>query len=254
MAASMAAARRGTTAGEGGRQIDDRFTDAETRRAGAFRAAARHSRRVKWLRRAILAGAALTTVGVIWYSYFRAQDLGEWAFSLDQFGISGDKITMEHPRLTGLRRDGKPYDVTAETGVQSPKDPSRTVLTKLDAKLRMADDSEMRILGDTGVYDSNAQVLDLSGNVRIKSPSFVLFLRSATMNFKTNLFHSDEKVRLELDNGWVEADRLTSTENGGQITFSGDVRSQFTQPPQESPGAPAQQESPDAPAQKETTQ
>lgn len=214
-------------------QAGDGLGDGNPVRARAFHAAARHSARVKWLRRGILIGAAVVTVSLVWYSWFRSQDMGEVNFSLDSFGISGDKITMEHPRLTGVRRDGKPYDVTAESGVQNPKDPSRTALTKLNAKLRMADDTDTRIIGDSGTYDSNSQVLDLAGNVHIRSVNFDLAMRSASMNFKTNVFGSNEPVRLDLNNGWIEADSLASTENGVEVTFQGNVRSQFTQPPED---------------------
>jgi lipopolysaccharide export system protein LptC len=218
-------------------QVGDGPNAVSPARARAFQAAARHSMRVRWLRRGILIGAAAASLGLVWYSWFRAQDIGDLHFSLESFGISGDKITMEHPRLTGVRRDGKPYDVTAESGVQSPKDPTRTVLTRLNAKLRMADDSDTHITGDGGTYDSNTQVLDLAGNVHIKGVNFDLAMRSASMNFKTNIFGSTEPVRLDFNNGWIEADTLSSTENGVEITFQGNVRSQFTQPPQDADAA-----------------
>lgn len=240
MSFGAAAARDGIMSIDGNRPIGEGLPSANPARARAFRAAARHSSRVKRLRGAILIGAALTTAGLVGYSYFRAQDIGELNFSLESFGISGDKITMEHPRLTGVKRDGKPYDVTAETGVQSPKDPSRTLLTKLNAKLRMADDSETRILGDSGTYDSNSQILDLAGNVHVKGVNFDLSMRSASMNFKTNVFDSKEPVRLDFNEGWIEADMLSSTENATAITFSGNVRSQFTQQSDEAANAPAQ--------------
>lgn len=205
-------------------------------RARAFRSAARHSSRVKRLRRAILIGALAAIAGIVWYSWFHTEDMGDAHLSLDRLGISSDKITMEHPRMTGLRRDGKPYDVIAETGVQNPKDPNRTVLTKLNAKLYMADGSETRVLGDEGVYDNVAQTLDLSGNVRIKGANFTLSLRKMKMDFKASVFSSTEPVRLDLDNGWVEANGMTSRDSGETITFSGDVKSQFSQAaPQESP-------------------
>jgi lipopolysaccharide export system protein LptC len=222
---------------EGHGPIRDGFGSANPNRVRAFQAAARHSARVKNLRRAILAGAALTMAGLIWYSWFRTQQIGDAHFSLESFGISGDKITMEHPRLTGLKRDGKPYDVTADMGVQNPKDPTHTVLTKLNAKLRMADDSDTRILGDSGTYDSNTQILDLSGNVHVKGVNFDLSMRSASMNFKTNVFNSKEPVRLDFDSGWIEADSLSSTENSDQITFLGNVKSQFTEAPDDGAGA-----------------
>ncbi len=224
--------------GEADRRIGDGLPSVSPERARAFRAAARHSGRVRRLRRAIPIAAAAAIIGVIWYSYFRAQDMGEVHLSLDRLGISSDKITMSHPRLTGMRRDGKPYDVVAETGVQSPGDPSRTILTKLDATLDMADGSRTRILGDDGIYDATAQTLDLSGNVRIKGANFVLLLRRMKMDFKANVFDSAEPVRLELDNGWIEADGMTSADNGETITFSGDVTSQFTQSEQPEQTAP----------------
>lgn len=224
--------------GEGDDQIGEGLYAVSLGRAQAFRTAARHSARVKMLRHAILIGAAAVTGGVIWYSYFHAHNIGDAHLSLDSLGISGDKITMAHPRMTGLRRDGKPYDVIAETGVQSPKDPNRTVLTKLNAKLYMADGSETRILGDEGVYDNVAQTLDLSGNVRIKGANFTLSLRKMKMDFKANVFTSAEPVRLDLDNGWVEANRMNSSDSGETITFSGDVKSQFNQAAPQEPSAP----------------
>lgn len=199
----------------------------------------------------MLIGAGALSLGLIWFSWFRAQDLDGFSFSLDGFGLSGDKITMERPRLTGLRRDGKPFDVTAESGVQNPKTPNRTLLTNLDAKLRMADDSETRILGEHGFYDGDAQTLDLSGHVRIKGANFTLLLKSAAMNFKTNLFRSDEPVRLELDNGFVEADAMSTTQDSDEISFVGNVKSTFNQPPAQDQGAPHRDNG--APAPKEPT-
>ncbi len=224
--------------GEGDGQVGEGLYAVSPGRARAFTAAARHSARVKRLRRAILIGAAAVTAGILWYSYFRAKDMGDAHLSLDRRGISNDKITMAHPRLTGLRRDGKPYDVIAETGVQSPKDPNRTVLTRLNAKLYMADGSETRILGDEGVYNNAAQTLDLSGNVRIKGSNFILSLRKMRMDFKANVFSSAEPVRLDLDSGWVEANSMTSSDNGETITCSGDVKSQFSQAAQQEQPAP----------------
>ena len=229
--------------GESDGQAGDGLYTVSSGRARAFQAAARHSSRVKRLRRVILIGAAAATAGITWYSWFHAPDMGDAHLSLDRLGISGDKITMEHPRMTGLRRDGKPYDVIAETGVQNPKDPNRTVLNRLNAKLYMADGSETRILGDEGIYDNVAQTLELSGNVRIKGANFTLSLRKMKMDFKANVFSSAEPVRLDLDNGWVEANGMTSSDSGERITFSGDVKSQFNKAAPPEPPAPEHKDS-----------
>lgn len=219
----------------------DKFSRAVPGRSRAFRAAATHSARVKWLRRLILIGAVLTSIGVVWYSWFRSIDIGQTHFSLESIGISGDKVTMEHPVLTGVRRDGKPYEVIADAGVQNPHDPTRTELTRLNARLRLSDDSEMRVLGDKGMYNSDSQTLDLSGNVHIKGATYDLAMKSAAMNFKTNALTSTEPVRLDFSNGWVSADSMTMAENGVQITFLGNVQSQF-RPAADDGAAPAPKE------------
>lgn len=205
------------------------FSRAVPGRSRAFRAAARHSALVKWLRRLILGGAALLSVGVVWFSYFRTINVGDAHLSLASIGISGDKVTMEHPKLTGVRRDGRPYEVIADTGVQNPHNPNRTDLTRLDARLHLSDDGETRVLGDHGLYDSLAQSLDLSGHVRIKGVNFDLAMQSATMNFKTNALSSKQPVRLNFGGGWVSAGSMTMADNGAQITFIGNVQSQFKQ-------------------------
>ena len=202
-------------------------------RSRAFRSAARHSARVKWLRRLVVVGAVVTSVGVVWYSWFRTRDTGDAHFSLDSIGISSDKVTMERPRMTGVRRDGRPYEVTADTGVQHPGDPNRTDLTNLDARLRLSDEGETRVLGDHGLYDANAQTLDLSGHVHIKGATYDLAMRSGAMNFKTNALSSNEPVRLDFNGGWVSSDSMTMTPNGEQIIFIGNVHSLFNSAPDE---------------------
>jgi lipopolysaccharide export system protein LptC len=205
-------------------------------RSRAFRSAARHSARVRWLRRLVVFSALATSVGVVWYSWFRTRDVGDAHFSLDSIGISGDKVTMERPRLTGVRRDGRPYEVTADSGVQSPRDPNRTDLNNLAARLRLSDESEMRVLGEHGLYDAVAQTLELSGNVHIKGESYDLAMTSGAMDFKTNALSSSEPVRLDFKGGWVRSDQMTMAPNGEQIVFIGHVQSQFESAPEDGAG------------------
>ena len=217
------------------------FSSAASGRTRAFTAATRHSVRVKWLRRLILGGAALATVGLVGYSWFSPIQ-GDTHISLEGIGISRDKVTMEHPKMTGVRRDGRPFEVIADSGVQNPRDTNRTTLYKLNARLHMSDNGETRILGDTGLYDSSAQTLDLDGHVHIKGANFDLAMQSATMNFKTNAMISKTPVRLDMDSGWVQADTMSMSDNGEQITFQGNVQSQFKQEPDEGAAAPDRKE------------
>jgi lipopolysaccharide export system protein LptC len=202
---------------------------APAQRQRAFEAAARHSGRVTLIRRAIVGLAVLVAVLLSAYSYFRPSEIPGAHLQLDRLGISSDKITMENPRLTGVRRDGRPFEVTARSGVQNPRDPSRMELNDLDARLRMAEEGETRIVGDHGSYDSNAQTLLLSGHVRITSGAYKLAMNQALMNFKTNAMNSTDPVLLTFADGSISANSLTMSDNGTQLSFVGNVQSTFRQ-------------------------
>jgi len=215
--------------GEQPAQRDDGLPKAPARRQDAFLAASRHTRRIKLVRRAIIGAAALGAVVLVVISYLHTTDLPGAHLQLDRLGLSGDKITMENPKLTGVRRDGRPFEVSARSGTQNPRDPSRMELTALDAKIRTNDEGDTRIVGDHGTYDSNAQTLLLSGHVRITSGAYNLALNQASMNFKTNAMNSDEPVLLTFGDGWISANSIAMGDNGAQLSFVGDVKSTFRQ-------------------------
>lgn len=198
-------------------------------RQRAFQAAARHSRRVKLLRRAIVGFAALGGISLFLISYFHTSDLPGAHLKLDRLGLSGDKITMENPKLTGVRRDGRPFEVTARSGIQNPRNPGQMDLDALDAKIRMTDDGDTRIVGDHGTYDSNAQSLLLSGHVHITSGSYNLTMDRALMNFKSNTMNANEPVLLTFGDGWISANSMSMSNNGAQLSFVGNVQSMLRQ-------------------------
>jgi lipopolysaccharide export system protein LptC len=199
------------------------------RRQQAFQAALRHSGRVKLVRRAIVVFSALAALLIFAISYFHTSESPGAHLQLDRLGLSGDKVTMENPKLTGVRRDGRPFEVTARSGIQNPHDPSRMELSALDAKIRLTDEGDTRIVGDHGTYDSNAQTLALSGHVRITSGAYNLAMTQALMNFKNNAMSSSEPVLLTFGDGWISANSMAMSDNGAQLTFVGKVQSTFQQ-------------------------
>jgi lipopolysaccharide export system protein LptC len=200
---------------------------AATGRTRAFRSAASHSQLVVWLRRLILGGAAAAVVGLGWAAFFRPLDVDGAHVSVDGIGLSGDKVTMERPKMTGIRRDGRPYEVSARSGIQNPHKPDEMELIDLDARLRLSDDGQTRVLGDHGLYNSVAQTLDLTGHVHIKGVNYDLGMQSAAMNFKSGGLVSNEPVKVLLSDGWVNADSMVMADNGAKITFTGNVQSSF---------------------------
>src|SRR5689334_12303805 len=86
-------------------------------RARAYAQARRHSVRVRILRKVIPLGTAVA-IGIVLVITF-GDPLGRVAgLTLGPISVSGTKITMENPRLSGFRKDARPYEVTAVAALQ----------------------------------------------------------------------------------------------------------------------------------------
>lgn len=201
----------------------------------AFRRAARHSARVRWMRAGLLVGAILLALGVTSYALldpFRA--VLPAGASIDSAGLSGSRVTMGHPTMSGFRKDGQPYDFKAETAVQDLKAPSLLQLNKLDAHVTMSD-GVAHIEADVGMYDTSKELMDLTGNIHITSSNGAdIRMRSAHIEFNGGNVSSKEPVSVRMTTGNVTADAMHMTGNGADITFDGHVHSVMN-PPTSSP-------------------
>ena len=108
----------------------------------AFRVAARHSRRVRKLRVAIpvtivfILGA---TILVSWLDPLKV--LVRLPIDSGKIVISGTKITMEAPKLSGYTRDRRWYEMNAKGAAQDVTKPDVVELAEIRAKIETADKS-----------------------------------------------------------------------------------------------------------------
>src|SRR5580765_7426352 len=85
----------------------------------AFLAARRHSRLVRILRIAVPAAVSFALVVVILVVYLNPlRMLAKLPINIDNLVVSGTKVTMEQPRLSGFTRDARAYELTADTAAQ----------------------------------------------------------------------------------------------------------------------------------------
>ena len=204
--------------------LDEQATLA--RRAGAFRAAARHSGRVRLLRRFIVLGAVGSVAAILAFSIldpFRALSSG---VSINRIGLDGTRVTMELPRMAGFQKDGRAYTMKAASGVQDLKRPGVIELTDIEARFALADKSNAEVRAPKGIYDTIAETMDLSGAITVRSDSgYDMALRSARMEFKTSHVRTNDPVDVVMKTGTVKADTMEISENGHKITFEGHVES-----------------------------
>ena len=201
-------------------------------RFGAFKAADRHTAWVRFLRRAIVLGAVLGVSVIAIVAAFDPLRHLPKAVSLAGVGVEGTKITLESPRISGVQQGGGPYDIKATTGLQDILTPSLIELVGVDATVAMADLTTTHILSTHGLYDSRADTMGLSGEVRIANTSgYTLNMSKATMDFKAGVLSSHERLHVDIRGGQVSADDLTISNNGHVVAFRGHIASTFDPPP-----------------------
>lgn len=199
-------------------------------RARAFEEAGRHTSRVRLMRRAIIAGAALLVASVAGWSLFGPSGKLPAGVSITGASLNGTRVIMELPKLNGHRRDGRPYEVRARSGVQDVRTPKIIELNEIDATVQNAEGSPIRIMAPKGVFDSGADTMRLDGPaggepIRVRSATYDIVMRSADMDFKKGAVTSSEPVTVKMTNGVVSAESMDISGNGSVVSFAGNVRS-----------------------------
>lgn len=200
----------------------------ETRRAGrsqaAFRAARRHTLLVRFLRRAIPIGSAVAVVALIVTPFLKPLE-GVSGLTLSSVGITGGKVKMESPRLSGYRKDNRPYEVTAETALQDIRNPTQIELATMTARILMEQEGWVTVNSRTGLFDSQNEKLKLVDDVKVRTESgYDMSMRTADINFKAGTVSSREPVKVSLGSTKIDANTLDVKDNGALIVFEGRVR------------------------------
>src|SRR5471032_541447 len=191
-----------------------------------FAVAARHSRMVRVLRVAvplvvILAMTAIVFVSV--YNPFRML-LPTLPVDMGNLVVSGTKITMESPHLSGYSPDQRPYELWAKTATQDLNDPDHVELKTLRAKVLQEDRSTITMDARTGLFDTKSQLLDLRKDIFLQSSTgYEARLSQALVDIGKGTVTSEEPVDVKLLNGTLTADRLRITGGGEVVRFEGNV-------------------------------
>ena len=192
-----------------------------------FAIAARHSRLVRVLRIAVPAIVALAMAGVVAISIFnpfRAL-MKQLPLDIDNLVVSGSKITMESPHLSGFSPDQRPYELWAKTATQDLTDPDHLELKTLRAKILQEDRSTVTLEARTGLFDTKTQLLDLRKDIFLQSSTgYEARLSQALLDIAKGTVTSDEPVDVKLLNGTLTADRLRIFDKGELVRFEGNVK------------------------------
>ena len=196
----------------------------------AYAQARRHSSRVRLLRRAIPVGAGLAVTAVVAFAWLDPMGKLGAAVTLGPVSVSGTKVVMENPRLSGYRKDARPYEVTASTALQDVRKPTLVELKGMRGRIALDDGSgTARLEAGAGVFDTQKEQLSLAEGVRVSTDQgHEARLRTAAIDFKAGTVTSREPVTVLIPNGSVEAEGgVEISDNGKVISFLGGVRAVF---------------------------
>ena len=189
--------------------------------AQAFRSARRHSRMVRILRVAIPLAVLLGIVGITLTTYLNPlRMLTALPINLNDLVVSGTKITMEQPRLTGFTRDQRAYEFTADAAAQDLTKPDIVELRNIHAKVEMEDKSTMEMTAVTGIYDTKGEMLKLERNIMLSSSTgYKGRLSEATVDVRKGNVVSNQPVELEMLQGMLNASKLEILDSGALVRF-----------------------------------
>ena len=171
--------------------------------------------------------AVLASLGPILFVFFEPLKTLPANIDIGSLNLDGSKITMDRANLKGFKDGDLPFTITADQAIQDVSTPYIVDLNGLKADVTMPDRSLAKIAADHGVYDSQKDVLTAHGNVDIKSPRYLITMRSGVIDFKTNRVTSKEPVTVTMKGGTIDADSMNVFDNGDRVQFGGRVRSVF---------------------------
>src|SRR3984957_606266 len=191
-----------------------------------FAIAARHSRIVRALRIAVPTAVILAMMAIVGVSIFNPfrMLLPKLPLDIGNLVVSGTKITMESPHLSGYSTDQRPYEVWAKTATQDLTDPDHVDLRTLRAKVLMVDQSTVTLDALYGLMDTKEQLLDLHKDIFLQtSTGYEARLSQAFVDMAKGTVTSEEHVDVKLPNGTLTADKLRITGGGEVGRFEGNV-------------------------------
>ena len=142
--------------------------------------------------------------------------------------IRGTKVTMQQPKLSGYTADSRPYQFTAKTAEQDITKPDLMELHQIEANVKMQDDSTVKVVSNSGLYNVKSEMLTLNDAVHlVSSTGYEVRLNQAVIDIHKGNVVSEQPVWVKLTNGEINAKRMEVIDGGNVIRFSGGVKTTF---------------------------
>jgi lipopolysaccharide export system protein LptC len=199
------------------------------------RSAGRHSRMVRVVRIGLPAAIVIGLGAYFGASYFNPLSvLASVPGVSGKLAVQGSKITMELPKIAGITRDQRSYQLTAETAVQDIAKPDQIELLNLRAEMEMAGADMVVITAKSGTYHTKGDRVILRDHVIVTSTQgYNAKMREAVVDMKKGNVVSEQPVEVRMPSGLINANAMEVENSGEVIRFTHGVV--FDMDAQESP-------------------
>ncbi len=210
-----------------------RTPDERTR---AFRSAARHSRLVYVLRRALPALAVLV-LAAYFVSTRMNVTVGDVTASIDGMEIADGALRMLNPTLKGSDKKSGDYVVKADYADQDIQNPNLIKLHAIKADMTNSTGGWSKIQAVRGKFDSKTERLIMKDGITIATSSGVTGeLSYATLDMASQTLRSHNPVSFKLPNCTVRANAMTMRSGESILMFRGKVQVHLKAQKQEGAG------------------
>ena len=199
----------------------------------------RYSRFVGAMRLALPATAVLLLLLVLLVPQFRGGDdnfkVGEGALT----SAAIDALSMTNARYSGTDANGQPYSVTAKSVRERTGTDKRVDLVGPQADVTLESGTWLSVSAETGLYDRDGDVLDLTGTVSLfQDQGYELHTAAATVHLKDGVASSRSAVDGQGPFGQLSAAGFDLYDKGRIVQFTGPARLVLNSS-QDSPKGPA---------------
>lgn len=181
-----------------------------------------YSRRVALLKRMLPAiGVFLLLLIAVWPRLAPIWERMRFAFPAIDLREARE-LRMLNPRYAGTDRLGRPYVVTAAVGHQVPDRQDLMSLESPRADMKSHGGAQIVLTADTGVYQSQAQLLDLFGNVALAHENGTRFItKTARLDIGRNAAEGSDPVEGHGPSGDIKSQGFRIYDKGDTVIFTG---------------------------------
>jgi lipopolysaccharide export system protein LptC len=185
----------------------------------------RHSRFVALMKLLLPAVAAVLLLLIAAWPRLELA-MGHLRFTLPKIDMRDARdLHMVNARYSGIDKHHRPYVVTADVARQMPNQSDLMSLEGPKADITLNSGAWVAMTGDTGVYLTQGQVLDLYGNVKLfHDRGYDLNTDSAHIDLAAGTAEGHDPVQGQGTLGDITSEGFRLIDHGGVIIFTGKAK------------------------------